>query len=111
MPEVFHDHQIEPATLQAAITSGSAALIRCRSRGWPRLRMKMRLPFCQGRWRSCGCGRPAGHRRLAAAGIDADDGHAQLVVLVQAQAADQLVGQADLPAPPVPVMPSTGTFW
>jgi hypothetical protein len=33
---------------------------------------------------------------LAPAGVDADHGHAQRVVLVQAQAADQLVGQAAL---------------
>jgi hypothetical protein len=32
----------------------------------------------------------------------------QLVVLVEAEAAHQLVGERDLPAPPVPVMPSTG---
>ena len=39
-----------------------------------------------------------------------DHRDAQRVVLVEAQAADQLVGQADLPAPPVPVMPSTGVL-
>ncbi len=37
-----------------------------------------------------------GTTALAAAGVDADDGHAQLVVLVQPQAADQFVRQAGL---------------
>ena len=43
-------------------------------------------------------------------GVDGEQGDAQAVALVQAQAADELVGERLLlPAPPVPVMPTTGT--
>ena len=45
---------------------------------------------------------------LATCRVDRDDTDAQLVLLVDPEAADQLVGEADLPEPPVPVMPRTG---
>ena len=42
--------------------------------------------------------------------VDRDDRDSELVVLVEAEAADELVGQRALPAPPVPVIPTTGAL-
>jgi hypothetical protein len=80
-----------------------------RCRGWPASACRC--------WRGCqldGVHADAvAEQRAAGAlarGVDRDHGDLQLVVLVEAQAADQLVGEDDLPEPPVPVMPRVGTL-
>ncbi len=97
MPEVSTTMRSKPAALQASSTSGRAWLISLPKSRVARLRMKTRGPRCHGliafmRMRSPSSAPPL-LRRLR---VDADDGDAQRVALVQPQAADQLVGEAAL---------------
>jgi hypothetical protein len=110
MPEVSTTTRSKPATLQAAITSGSAADLAAEVARGQRAHEDALAPLLP---RADGVHADAVAQQRAAAlareGSMRDHRDAQRVVLVQAQAADQLVGEADdLPAPPVPVMPSTG---
>jgi hypothetical protein len=97
MPEVSTMIRSKPATLQAAITSGSAWLISLPVSRVARLRMKTRAPCRHGPDR-VHADAVAQQRAAALAPrrVDADHRDAQRVVLVQPQAADQLVGQAGL---------------
>ena len=107
MPEVSTMTRSKPASLQAAMTSGSAAEIsepvsrvaseRMKMFGCSMAFMRMRSPS-------------------SAPPVRLRDGSIEMmailrrVVLVEAEAADRVSSVSDdLPAPPVPVMPSIGT--
>jgi hypothetical protein len=97
MPEVSTTTRSKPAALQAAMTSGRAAEISLPKSRVASERMKTRGPCCHGRDRvhadAVAQQRAAA---LAARRVDGDHGHAQAVVLVEAQAADQFVGERGL---------------
>ena len=91
------DHQVEPARLAGGddVGQGGADLAAGVARGQAAHEDAL-LP---GPWPDGVHADAVAQQRaagLAAAGVDADDGHAQRVVLVEPQAADQLVRQARL---------------
>ena len=110
MPEVSTTTRSKPAHLAAAMTSGNAALISLPNSRVARLRMKTRAPCCQGemafmRMRSPKRAPPLLRR----------EGSMEITAMrnwsswssrkrrISSSVSD------DLPAPPVPVMPITGT--
>ncbi|OQB98291.1 MAG: hypothetical protein BWX79_03351 [Alphaproteobacteria bacterium ADurb.Bin100] len=111
MPEVSTMTRSKPAALQAATTSGSALLISLPKSRVARLRMKTRGPFCHGliafmRMRSPSRAPPL-LRRDGSIEITATRG-----VSFWSSRRRRISSSVrdDLPAPPVPVMPSTGTL-
>ena len=110
MPEVSTTIRSKPAALQAASTSGSAWLISLPESRVARLRMKTRWPCCHGpiafmRMRSPSSAPPLLRR----------DGSMLMTAMRSASSWSSRRRRIsssvrlDLPAPPVPVMPSTGT--
>ena len=124
MPEVSTMTRSKPAALQAATTSGSALLISLPKSRVARLRMKTRGPFCHGliafmRMRSPSRAPPL-LRRDGSIEITATRGVSfwssrmitgtRAVSLSRRRRRISSSVRDDLPAPPVPVMPSTGTL-
>jgi hypothetical protein len=111
MPEVSTITRSKPAALQAAITSGRAALISLPKSRVARLRMNTRGPCCHGpmafmRMRSPSSAPPLLRREgsmLITATRSASPWSSR------SRRMSSSVSE-DLPAPPVPVMPSTGVF-
>ena len=111
MPEVSTTTRSKPAHLAAAITSGSAALISLPNSRVAKERMKTREPCCQGemafmRMRSPKSAPPLLRR----------DGSIEITAIRIASFWSKRKRRInssvndDLPAPPVPVMPMTGTL-
>ena len=112
MPEVSTITRSKPAALQAAMTSGSAALISLPVSRVARLRMKMRCcpahgPMAFMRMRSPSSA-PPDLRRLGSMLMTATRSASSWSSRRRRISSSV---RLDLPAPPVPVMPSTGVFF
>ena len=76
MPGVSTITRSKPAALHRSTIGGQSRHLAMRTRAWRASACRLRSAR---RARSCGCGRPAGRRRLRLGRVDGDDGDLELV--------------------------------